>query len=132
LAPAELAVRLVRLTGTPSPRGRLSLGYSLVDMAAAGGTLATVYVDRVEWLTSQVDGCEGALVLGFALAHEIGHLLLGTNTHAAAGLMRAVWSRIDLQRNDPADWHFTGAESVAIRRAIRQREVQMATNIRNK
>jgi hypothetical protein len=132
LGPAEMAVRLVRLGGTPSPRGRLSLGYSLVDMAVAGGTLATVYVDRVEWLASRIDGCESALVLGFALAHEIGHLLLGTNTHAEAGLLRAVWSRTDLQRKDPADWHFTGAESVAIRRAIRQRQVQMATNIRTK
>jgi len=49
----ELAVRLVRLAGTSSARGQLSLGYSLVDMSTGGGTLATVYVDRVEWLVSQ-------------------------------------------------------------------------------
>jgi hypothetical protein len=29
------------------------------------------------------------LILGRAVAHEIGHFILGTNTHAAAGLMRA-------------------------------------------
>jgi hypothetical protein len=120
----ELAVRLVRLAGTPSARGQLSLGYSLLDMSAGGGTLATVYVDRVEWL---VGGPPNQL-LGFAVAHEVGHLLLGTNTHAAAGLMRAVWSRSELQRNDPADWLFTAADSLAMSRALRQRQVQMAWN----
>ena len=131
----ELAVRLVRLAGTPSARGQLSLGYSLLDMSAGGGTLATVYVDRVEWLVAQArhsqpssQGDHLNQLLGFAVAHEVGHLLLGTNTHAAAGLMRAVWSRSDLQRNDPADWLFTAADSLAMSRALRQRQVQMAWN----
>ena len=153
----ELAVRLVRLGGTPSARGQLSLGYSLLDTSAGGGTLATVYVDRVEWLVAQVRnsqlpipnlqddpeehlgswklevgsssaGAAGARLLGFAVAHEVGHLLLGTNTHAAAGLMRAVWSRSDIQRNDPADWLFSAADSLAMSRALRQRQVQMAWN----
>jgi hypothetical protein len=127
----ELAVRLVRLTGTPSARGQLSLGYSLLDISAGGGTLATVFVDRVEWLLAQT-GPEGRLpvtaLLGFAIAHEVGHLLLGTNVHAPAGLMRAVWSRSELQRNDPADWLFTPADGVAMSRALRQRHVQMAAN----
>ena len=134
----ELAVRLVRLAGTPSARGQLSLGYSLLDMSAGGGTLATVYVDRVEWLVSQArnaqpptpnsQGDHLTQLLGFAVAHEVGHLLLGTNAHAAAGLMRAVWSRSDLQRNDPAYWLFTAADGLAMSRALRQRQVQMAWN----
>lgn len=134
----ELAVRLVRLGGTPSARGQLSLGYSLLDMSAGGGTLATVYVDRVEWVVSQArnsqpptpdsQGVPAIQILGFAVAHEVGHLLLGTNTHSAAGLMRAVWSRSDIQRNHPADWLFTAADSLAMSRALRQRQVQMAWN----
>jgi hypothetical protein len=146
LAHDELAVRLVRLAGTPSAHGELSLGYSLVDMPEARGTLATIYVDRVEWVATQagcdgatvrgrsvatVGGCTVATVLGHAVAHEAGHLLLGTHAHGAAGLMRAVWSRSELQRNDPADWLFTPGESAAMRRALQQRErqAQMATNI---
>lgn len=31
------------------------------------------------------------LVLGFVLAHEIGHMLLPTHCHSPAGLMRAEW-----------------------------------------
>jgi hypothetical protein len=131
----ELSVRLIRRPGTLSARGQLSLGYSLVDMPAAAGTLATVYVNRVEWLVSQarvsgasVSGYTAAMVLGLAVAHEVGHLLLGTNTHAAAGLMRAVWSRSDLQHNDPSNWLFSAAESDAMSRALRQRQVQIAWN----
>jgi hypothetical protein len=77
-----------------------------------------------------VHGCAAATVLGFAVAHEIGHLLLGNNAHGAAGVMRAVWSRGELQRNDPADWLFTTGESLAMARALHQRQqIQMAANI---
>ena len=128
----ELAVRLVRLPGSPSARGELSMGYSLIDTGLAGGSLATVYVDRVAWLSAQA-GPHAAIdcdtVLGYAIAHEIGHLLLGTNVHGAAGLMRAVWSRAQLQRNNPADWLFTTAEGLAMSTALRQRQLHMATNI---
>jgi hypothetical protein len=99
--------------------------------------LATVYVDRVEWLASQaqcdgatIPGCTAATVLGLAVAHELAHLLLGTNAHGATGLMRAAWSRSELQRNDPADWILTTGESHAMIRALRQRQRnQMAANI---
>jgi hypothetical protein len=36
-------------------------------------------------------------VLGHAIAHEIGHLLLGSNAHGPRGLMRAKWGPRDLQ-----------------------------------
>ena len=78
MAHDELSVRLVRLAGTPSARGELRLGYSLVDTSLAEGALATVYVDRVEWLVRQaggdvatVRGCDGSTVLGYAIAKSI-------------------------------------------------------------
>jgi hypothetical protein len=37
-----------------------------------------------------------ATILGHGLAHEIGHLLLGTNSHAPFGIMRARWQSADL------------------------------------
>jgi hypothetical protein len=137
----ELAVRLVRLAGQPSARREISLGYSLVDTSTAGGTLATVYIDRVQSLAAQVPcggsssrrgapstgvGCDAAALLGFAIAHEIGHLLLGTRDHSASGLMRAVWSRAELQRRVAADWRLTADESLAIRLAVHRRHQQTA------
>src|SRR5262249_36283823 len=114
LAASELSVRFVNLPGTASPHGELPLGYSLVDMKAGAGKLATIYVDRVRWLAAEA-GADMPTLVGLALAHEIGHLLLGTNTHARAGLMRAVWSRAELQRGEAADWLFGRSEAARMR-----------------
>jgi len=39
---------------------------------------------------------ELSTLLGYAMAHELGHLLLGTNSHSPSGLMRADWRTKDL------------------------------------
>jgi hypothetical protein len=118
----EIAVRIVRLTTDAGYRGELPLGYSLVDTATRSGTLATIYLDRVAWL-SEAAGVDRDVVLGRALAHEVGHLLLGTNAHSHAGLMRAVWSCEALQRNRRRDWLFAPADARAMRQAVRLRAV---------
>jgi len=117
LDPSELSVRLVRLPGTTSARGELQLGYSLVDTAAGAGTLATIYADRVAWLAGEA-GADAPTLVGFAIAHEIGHLLLGTNAHSGTGLMRAVWSRAELRRNDAGDWLFGRSEAARMRSSV--------------
>jgi hypothetical protein len=117
LDPSELSVRLVRLPGTASVHGELQLGYSLVDTAAGAGTLATIYADRVAWLAGAA-GADTPTLVGFAIAHEIGHLVLGTNAHSGTGLMRAVWSREELRRNDAADWLFGRSEAARMRSSV--------------
>ena len=37
------------------------------------------------------DGNEIPLILGDVIAHELGHLLLGTNSHSPTGIMCANW-----------------------------------------
>lgn len=117
LDPTELSVRLVRLPGTASARGELQLGYSLVDTTAGAGTLATIYADRVAWLAGEA-GANMPTLVGFAIAHEIGHLLLGTNAHSGNGLMRAVWLREELRRNDTHDWRFGRSEAARMRSSV--------------
>ena len=107
--PHEVEVRLVKSTPL-SERG--SLGFAAVDVDERAGTLATVYVDRVEALAKQ-SGVDAGVLLGRAVAHEIGHLILGTRDHAPFGLMRATWKSEELQRDLPLDWIFSeqhGAE----------------------
>ena len=86
LGRGELMVRLVRSTAQ-SPSNDDELGTALVDPATGIGVLATVYVDRVERLARGSEGELGTL-LGRAMAHEIGHLLMGHASLAVRGLMR--------------------------------------------
>lgn len=113
----ELIVRLVRST-TQSPEGDDELGTALVDPATGTGVLATVFVDRVERLARATEGDLGTL-LGRAMAHEIGHLLMGRASHAVRGLMRPRWTRAEIVRNARADWRFDPLALRAIREHFR-------------
>lgn len=111
--PGALAIRIVRASAATARHGRQPLGDAFVDTATSRGVLATVYVDRVEWLagTAHVDP---KTLLGHAIAHEIGHLLMGTTGHSARGLMRAVWSRDEISRRRARDWTFSTVDVAAI------------------
>jgi hypothetical protein len=117
LGRGELAVRLLRLPVPDGYTGQLPLGHSLVDPHRRTGALATIYLDRVEWL-ARASRTDAGLLLGRAIAHEIGHLLLGTTEHAATGVMRAVWSA-DALRLEAEDWRFTRAHGARMRAALR-------------
>jgi hypothetical protein len=54
------------------------------------GNLAYVFFDRVRDFGER-GHVDTFVVLGFAIAHELGHLLLPVNSHSADGIMRARW-----------------------------------------
>jgi hypothetical protein len=112
--PHDVAVRIVK-SGPWSQPG--SLGFSTIDVKQQAGTLATIYADRVEALAADA-GVERGGLLGRVIAHEIGHLLLGTTRHARHGLMRAVWLTTELRRDQPVDWMFSGREGSDMRRHL--------------
>jgi hypothetical protein len=105
---------IVRLANATALSQQDSLGYSLVDPAEQAGTLATIFEDRVRTLAAGAQVDEGQL-LGRVIAHEIGHLLLGTSTHGESGLMRANWFAEELQRARAADWVFSTGEAFNMR-----------------
>lgn len=110
--PGELSVRLVRAPKRDSnPR---ALGTALIDKTTGRGTLATVYVDRVTAMANQGRHDQWAMI-GGVMAHEIGHLLLGTNSHTDSGLMRQIWTVQDLTRNRPQDWLFSRSQLEELR-----------------
>jgi hypothetical protein len=108
---SELEVRIANATSS-SPRD--SLGTSAVDLSQRAGTLATIYQDRVQQLARAAGVDEGQL-LGRTIAHEVGHLLLGTSNHARVGLMRARWQVDELRRDRPFDWRFSPEEGSGMR-----------------
>ena len=110
----ELIVRLVRSRDTAS----YVLGEASIDTSAGAGVLATVYVNRVERMAA-LSETDATVLLGRAIAHELGHLLMATNAHSARGLMRAKWTAADLRRDQMADWLLTSEERESIRRRLR-------------
>jgi hypothetical protein len=113
LAPGELAVRIVRSRSVDRTR-ELPLGDALIDTRAGRGVLATVYIDRVEWMAARTGDSRDRL-LGRAIAHELGHLLMATGAHGASGLMRAVWTQSEIRRRERNDWTFEPGEIALIR-----------------
>jgi hypothetical protein len=118
--PGDLVVRVVRGASAKAGSKEVELGYSVIDPATRSGVLATVYLDRAQRVASQAHVAVG-VVVGRAIAHEIGHLLLGTASHEPQGLMRAVWSPASLRGNHARDWSFTPTQAAALHRVLEDR-----------
>lgn len=117
---SELIVRI--LWGPRGPDGRDGgpLGTAAVETAVQQGSLASLYADRII-AQAAAAGADLGTLLGRAAAHEIGHLLMGTAAHAPRGLMRARWSRSDLQRRFERDWLFSPAEAAQLQGQVAAR-----------
>ncbi len=114
LSSGDVVVRLIE--GSDKESGeRRALGYSLFDANGISG-FATVYVDRVDWLARRAQYPRAPL-LGRAIAHEIGHLLLRSNAHTQNGLMREVWTAEQVVRNRREDWTFSSDQNGDLRNA---------------
>lgn len=119
--PDELVLRIISsLERGGSSQEIYTLGYSYVDTGVATGTLATIFEDRVQHV-AQDAGVAASTLLGRTMAHEIGHLLLGTNAHQPRGLMRASWSAKVLQRQFDSDWAFSPREAERMRDNLAKR-----------
>lgn len=118
--PGELVLRLVRSAGVDEGRGAVSLGHALLESGTGAGVLATVFVDRVSSL-AEASSADVATVLGRAVAHELGHLLIGRSTHSDQGLMRPLWTQAQVRRNSLTDWAFAAVDLSAIRAGSERR-----------
>jgi hypothetical protein len=129
LTPSEVALRIV-FSGdaVDDDRSTRPLGEALIDTKARTGVLATVYADRVNWMAART-GVDPDELLGRAIAHELGHLLMGTSTHGTTGLMRAVWSQSEMRRGETRDWAFEPQEIAAIKARTGGRQDTARTNV---
>jgi hypothetical protein len=120
LAPVGSGELVVRITAASAASAPGALGFSFVDMELRAGTLATVFADRVQDLASIAAVDEGEL-LGWVIAHELSHLLIGTRDHEPRGLMRGEWKASELARQRPSDWVLSRTDGLRIRQAIKRR-----------
>jgi hypothetical protein len=114
---------VLRLQNTNRSEGSrfVSMGFSLVGTPGTAPFLSTVYVNRAESVARSA-GIDSRRVLGLAIAHELGHVLLNDNAHAANGLMRADWSQHELRRKDAVAWTFADPDAARLRAATVERQ----------
>jgi len=121
----EVMLRIMT-SSTPGLDRATSLGFSLVNRENAHSAwLSSVFANRVAALASQA-GIDPTLLLGRAIAHELGHLLIGSTDHARAGLMRAFWSHAELTQGSGSEWVFLEKEARAMRTSLSTRVTRTA------
>jgi hypothetical protein len=110
----RLVVRIV--SDVPEGFGKTSLGVALHDT----GIYASVFYQRVDEFAKEGIATHSQ-ILGHAMAHEIGHLLLGLRGHARFGIMRGQWNVQDLRSASMGALLFSPRESALIRDAATRR-----------
>jgi len=104
--PAHLEVRLLERSLNLS-ESTLGLSYLGEDGVGCHADLFYVGIVSIE----QEGHLNAETILGLAMAHEIGHLLLGSNSHSSSGIMRAKWQRQELFAAGKGTLGFSEAEA---------------------
>ena len=112
----KLSVEALGVQGDAEP----PLGFAVVDPDTRAGKMATVFHDQVQAVARRT-GVARSELLGRALAHEVGHLLLGVRGHSRSGIMRAVWTDDELTRDRPDDWVFASADRQKLQQVFIER-----------
>ena len=121
VGPAEIVLRILpRFAPGHGLHQGVTLGFSLVPQGNEWGTYASVFFDRVETLAED-RVASASEILGYAAAHEIGHLLLRNNQHSTVGLMRVRWNQEDLRRASQGSLLFTARQSELMRAEVSAR-----------
>lgn len=93
----------------------LQLGVAVINPVTLSGEMATIFQEQVR-AVAQRSGMDDAKLLGRAVAHEVGHLLLRAREHSASGIMRGAWSLEELTTDRPEDWQFAPTDRARIQR----------------
>lgn len=118
--PVRTAWFTLRLRGDKPPK---TMGTSSLDamgrafvVEGRDGYLADAYFQAIQDLAERHQADAGAL-LGYVIAHELGHLLLGPG-HVPDGVMRAGWNVNELRALRQRWLKFNDAERAQIQRQL--------------
>lgn len=102
------------------PDGRTSsdLVYGVAFLGPAGeGKYCDVFLRRIE-AASERGADNVARLLGAVMAHELGHLILGSHGHAYQGIMSGIWTQFALQRVGMGNLLFNKEEASLMRAKV--------------
>ena len=89
---------------------------------------AYVFYDNVQTLARERR--LGSTLLANVMAHELGHLLLGSNSHAVSGIMRGHWSPEELRKISEGSTSFHKSESGVMRDRLISPQSSVSGDIR--
>lgn len=101
---------------TPATSAFDTMGEAFLSLESAG-YIADVYYEVVASVAAGQE-VELPALLGYVIAHELGHLLLGPG-HNAKGIMRAGWDLRDIQAIRQGCLKFSPAEGLRMRSILR-------------
>jgi hypothetical protein len=110
---------------SPSMAGKYSsiqgeMGFAVVSARAGRASDAGVFSRRVEDIAAY-EIAFPSQILGCAMAHEIGHLLLGPGHHSLTGVMHGNWDRQSLEDASRGQLFFTRDQAQLIRNEVQTR-----------
>ena len=90
---------------------------------AISSNLASVYYDYAVRLAVEEEYVEvdARIILGCVIAHELGHLFLGTNSHSSAGIMRSPWDQRQVRQALMGTLLFTAEQAKVMQAQARAR-----------
>jgi len=115
LGSREFDVRIV--VRHPRERHGHALGFAVLPDGANEARPYAVICYPVAEVMAHLSMADTFQVVGAAIAHEVGHLLLGPN-HSSAGLMRAKWTGEELERISLRSLRFSSDECTQLQQAI--------------
>jgi hypothetical protein len=111
LGPKEFVLHIVAGCQT-----RSDLVFGVAFLGEDGrGQYSDVFFDRLQQTQGEVDL---ALLLGAVSAHELGHLLLGSNSHSRIGIMQPRWGSEGLHKIGTGRLLFTPEQARSMRNRI--------------
>jgi len=118
--PTHLVLNVIpRSMKKPWSESRLELGSAVLDPEGYS-RYAYVFFDRVKEM-AKLNNCYLSTLLAYAMVHEIGHLLLGSGSHASSGIMTASWKRAKLRKAQTGGLRFNEAQARRMRAEVDER-----------
>lgn len=113
LQPREMVVRIIDAPAFNTSLHPEAYGVAYLVKETGRGWLASAFSDRVADAATRI-GVEPGTLLGLVIAHEVGHLLLGSGYHGWTGVMRADWPDA-LLNHDGEQLGFSSLEAARMR-----------------
>ncbi|MCP5113966.1 MAG: hypothetical protein GY953_24295, partial [bacterium] len=135
IGPRDLILRILPAVNQEFAKQKHVFGAAALPGNGGFGVVANIYYDRVEQITwTQLRGATESIfasqlspelctsvTLGMVMAHEMGHLLLGTHSHSNNGIMRPHWDRAAMEDAFFGRQQFTSRQVKKLRADVRAR-----------